>query len=144
MNVPLLDLKAQYHSIKSEIDAVVAEVFESQYFILGPKVTGCERAIAEYCGCPHAVGVSSGTDALLMALMAEGVGAGDEVITSPSPGLAPNPFLSISIRSPLISIRHKSSAGSRRKPGPLCPFTFTGRWRRWIRSWKSPGSIVSW
>ena len=83
MNVPLLDLKAQYHSIKSEIDAVVAEVFESQYFILGPKVTGCERAIAEYCGCPHAVGVSSGTDALLMALMAEGVGAGDEVITSP-------------------------------------------------------------
>ena len=83
MKVPLLDLKAQYQAIKREIDAVVAEVFESQYFILGPKVTGCEHAIAEYCGCPHAVGVSSGTDALLIALMAEGIGMGDEVITSP-------------------------------------------------------------
>ena len=83
MKVPLLDLKAQYQAIKSEIDAVVAEVFESQYFILGPKVTECERAIAQYCGCPHAVGVSSGTDALLIALMAEGIGTGDEVLTSP-------------------------------------------------------------
>ena len=83
MNVPLLDLKAQYRTIKAEIDSAVAEVLESQYFILGPKVKECEVAIAEYSECAHAVGVASGTDALLISLMTEGIGAGDEVITTP-------------------------------------------------------------
>jgi dTDP-4-amino-4,6-dideoxygalactose transaminase len=83
MNVPLLDLKAQYHSIKSDLDAAVAEVFESQNFILGPAVEKCESAIARYSRCARAVGVSSGTDALLICLMAEGIGPGDEVITTP-------------------------------------------------------------
>jgi dTDP-4-amino-4,6-dideoxygalactose transaminase len=83
VNVPLLDLKAQYQSIKTEIDPVVAEIMESQYFILGPKVKECEEAVAAYSNCSHAIGVSSGTDALLIALMAEGIGAGDEVITTP-------------------------------------------------------------
>lgn len=83
MNVPLLDLKAQYQTIRREIDAAVAEVFESQHFILGPKVKACEEAIARYSQCTHAIGVSSGTDALLLALMAAQVGPGDEVITSP-------------------------------------------------------------
>lgn len=83
MNVPLLDLKAQDASIKTDIDRAVQEVMESQYFILGPKVVECEAAIAAYSQCSHAVGMSSGTDALLAALMAEKIGAGDEVITTP-------------------------------------------------------------
>lgn len=83
MQVPLLDLKAQYAAIKAEIDAAISEVMDSQHFILGPKVEQCEDAIARYCGCAHGIGMSSGTDALLACLMAEDIGAGDEVITTP-------------------------------------------------------------
>lgn len=83
MNVPFLDLKAQYATIKAEVDAAIAEVLESQHFILGPKVEQCEKAIATYSNCAHAVGVSSGSDALLISLMAENIGPGDEVITTP-------------------------------------------------------------
>ncbi len=83
MNVPLLDLKAQYAQIRKECLEVTREIYESQYFILGPHVQNLEAKIASYCRTAHAVGVSSGTDALLISLMAAGIGPGDRVVTSP-------------------------------------------------------------
>jgi dTDP-4-amino-4,6-dideoxygalactose transaminase len=83
MQVPLLDLKPQYRQIKAEVDAEIFDIVASQYFILGPKVEKLEREIADYCRVKDAVGVSSGTDALLIALMAAGVESGDLVITTP-------------------------------------------------------------
>ena len=81
--VPLLDLKAQYAQFRTEALAVIESVCASQHFILGEHVRALETEIAAYCGASHGIGVSSGTDALLLALMALGIGAGDEVITSP-------------------------------------------------------------
>jgi dTDP-4-amino-4,6-dideoxygalactose transaminase len=81
--VPLLDLKAQYAPIRNEVLVAMSRVCDSQRFVLGPEVEGFEDEIANYLGVPLAVGMSSGTDALLAALMALGIEAGDEVITSP-------------------------------------------------------------
>jgi dTDP-4-amino-4,6-dideoxygalactose transaminase len=83
MKVPLLDLKAQYRLIKEEVFQATERVYENQRFILGPDVETLENQIARLSHCAHAVGVSSGTDALLVSLMAAGIGPGDEVITSP-------------------------------------------------------------
>lgn len=78
--VPMLDLAAQYRSIQDEIKAAIDRVLESQHFILGPEVKALEQEIARYCGRQFGVGVASGTDALILALCACGVGPGDEVI----------------------------------------------------------------
>jgi len=83
MQVPLLDLTAQYQSFKAELLPLLERICDSQAFILGPQVTALEAAVAKYSGCAHGIGVSSGTDALLLALMGLDIGPGDEVITSP-------------------------------------------------------------
>jgi dTDP-4-amino-4,6-dideoxygalactose transaminase len=83
MKVPLLNLKLQYATIKDEMRAAIDEVLESQQFIFGPKLESFEREIAQRVHVDHAIGVSSGTDALLLSLMALGIGNGDLVITSP-------------------------------------------------------------
>ncbi len=83
MQIPILDLKAQYATIRDEVTRAISEVCESQAFALGPAVAQFEQNIAAYCGSTHAIGVSSGTDALLVCLMALDVKPGDEVITTP-------------------------------------------------------------
>ena len=81
--IPLVDLKAQYRLLKPEIDAAVGRVLDEAQFILGPAVTSFERDFASHCGTAEAVAVNSGTSALHLALIAAGVGPGDEVITTP-------------------------------------------------------------
>jgi dTDP-4-amino-4,6-dideoxygalactose transaminase len=80
---PLVDLKAQYRSIKPEVDAAIQRVMDSQHFILGPEVESFEKEVADYCGTRFAIACASGSDALLLVLMALEAGPGDEVVTSP-------------------------------------------------------------
>lgn len=82
MQVPLLDLKREYAAIKPEIDRAVMDAMAGTHYINGPQVKAFEEAVARYCQCKHAIGVASGTDALLLSLRAAGVGPGDEVITT--------------------------------------------------------------
>ena len=81
--IPYGDLKAQYHSIKAEIDAAISGVLESSQFVLGTEVAEFEKEFAAYCSSPEAIGVNSGTSALHLALLAAGIGPGDEVIITP-------------------------------------------------------------
>ena len=82
-SIPFIDLKSQYASIKTEVDAGIAAVLEHGQYVMGPEVGRLEEALADYVGAKHCIGASSGTDTLMIAMMACGIGAGDEVITSP-------------------------------------------------------------
>lgn len=81
--IPMVDLKTQYHTLKAEIDRAVLDAIESTQFILGPNVTSFEQETAAYLGAKHAISCASGTDALQLAILAAGIKAGDEVITTP-------------------------------------------------------------
>ena len=81
--IPIMDLQLQYRSVKSDIQRMSKNIFERQAFILGPDVKQCEESISKYCSAEYGVGLNSGTDALILALDAMGIGAGDEVITTP-------------------------------------------------------------
>ena len=83
MNIPMVDLKSQYQALKQEIDSALIDALSATQFILGPNVQAFEQEAADYLGVKHAVGVASGTDALHLALVAAGIGEGDEVITTP-------------------------------------------------------------
>src|SRR4051794_17636008 len=83
LQFPFFDLRPQYSQLEPEIDAAVARVFDSQHFILGPDVQAFEQQLARYVGVKHAIGCASGTDAILLSLMALGIGPLDEVITVP-------------------------------------------------------------
>ncbi len=83
MQIPMVDLQIQYRQLKDEIDRAIATVLDTSYYILGPQGQAFEKEAADYLGVRHAIGVSSGTDALHLALRAAGLGPGDEVITSP-------------------------------------------------------------
>src|SRR6266513_3705976 len=88
MKVPFLDLQAHHAPLRAEIDCAIAQVIDANAFAGGPFVADFEREFAAYCGCEHAIGVGTGTDALWLALLACNVGAGDEVITVPSTFMA--------------------------------------------------------
>jgi len=105
MNIPLVDLKAQYATIKPEIDAAVHHILDNTAFIMGKPVSEFEATFAKYAQAKHAIGISSGTDALLLAYQAAGLGAGDEVITTPHTFIATiEPMIQLGIKPVFVDI----------------------------------------
>jgi dTDP-4-amino-4,6-dideoxygalactose transaminase len=101
--IPMVDLKRQYKSLKANIDAAIQNVLDDGQFILGPNVAELEKEIAAYYGVSHAIGVASGTDALLLSLRACGIGAGDEVITTPFTFIATADVISLLSATPVFA-----------------------------------------
>jgi dTDP-4-amino-4,6-dideoxygalactose transaminase len=109
MSIPLVDLKAQYRSIKSEIDAAMQDIMDNTAFIMGKALTDFEASFAEYAQSKHAIGVSSGTDALLLAMQAAGLDSGDEVITTAHTFIATvEPMFQLGIKPVFVDIDPKT------------------------------------
>jgi histidinol-phosphate/aromatic aminotransferase/cobyric acid decarboxylase-like protein len=147
---PFLDLKAEYALMKEEIRAAVDKVLESQQFIMGPPVRELEAEVAALVGCRFALGCASGSDALLLALMALGVGSGDEVITSPFTFVATagsisrlmaKPVLSTLIPKPTAWMRSNLKPPSPAEPRRLSRFIFSDCQLRWKPSPRSRAHI---
>ncbi|HEY3227857.1 MAG TPA: aminotransferase class I/II-fold pyridoxal phosphate-dependent enzyme, partial [Roseiflexaceae bacterium] len=109
MNIPLVDLKAQYRAIKDEVDAAMRRVLESTAFILGQEVARFEQEFAAFCEARYVVGISSGTDALHLVLKVCGVGPGDEVITTPFTFIATAEAISLTGARPVfVDVREET------------------------------------
>ena len=163
MNIPFLDLKTQFREIEHEVLPMVKEAMENAAFIGGPQVSGFETEFAAFCDSKYGVGVNSGTDALRFALMAAGVGSGDEVITVPHTFIATTEAISQVGAKPVFvdidpktynmdpnklesylikrfkenasGLQPRASSHGRR---PLSPSISTASLPTWTRSWKSP------
>ncbi len=141
MKVPLLDLQAQYQTIRDEVRVAVDRVFESQQFVMGAEVQALEEEIAEYPQAKFAIGCASGSDALLLALMSCGIGPDDEVITTPFSFFATAAAIArLGARVPCsriltsalsISIHRWSAKRSRRGQRRSCPCISTDNALRW-------------
>lgn len=102
MNIPFIDLQSQYQAYKSEIDSAIQNILDKSQYIMGPSVEKFEKNISKYVGVKHAIGCSSGTDALLLALMSIGIKPGDEVITSPFTFIASSEVISLLGATPIF------------------------------------------
>ena len=125
--IPYVDLKAQYRAIKPEIDAAIAHALENAQFILGPAVAAFEKEFAPYAGAAAAIGVNSGTSALHLALLAAGIGPGDEVITVPFTFVATVAAIGYCGAKPLFVVSIPSLSPWTR-PGSRQPSSIWTRW----------------
>ena len=150
--IPFLDLKAQYASIKAELDAAVLKVLASGQYVLGDEVASFEREFAAYCGAKHAIAVNTGTSALHLALLAAGVGPGDEVITVPFTFVATRVGHLLRRRAAGLCRRRTrhahhgpgqaGSCASRRGRRRSCLSISTARWPTWTPSSRSPSATA--
>ncbi len=151
MAIQFIDLKAQYQALKGSIDARIDKVLDHGQYIMGPEVAELEGKLAEYTGAKHCITVASGTEALLIALMALDVKPGDEVITTPFTFVATaeviallgaTPSSSISNRTPATSTPARSKPRSPRRPAPSCRSASTVNRRTWTKSMPSPPGMA--